>query len=60
MNGLYSQIKNEFPLVVTLYQHTEQGTELLAELQPQGTFNLPVSDYMEKTPFKIGIGSDNC
>ena len=43
-------------MMVTLYQHTEQGTEQLAELQPHETFNLPVANYVEKTPFKIGIG----
>ena len=52
----YVQIKNEFPIMVTLYQQTEHGIEQLAELQPQEKFNLPVPNYVDKTPLKIGIG----
>lgn len=43
-------------MAVTLYQHTEQGTTKLAEVQPEEVYNLPISTYEEKTPLKIGIG----
>lgn len=49
-------MKNELSLAVTLYEHTEQGSKKLAQVQPKETFSLPVSIYVEKTPLRIGLG----